>query len=91
MEYSLTTTMMFNIARVFSRANNPLQLSTISTSSRVLSKTQDKGVGVQEQSTPGGPSPDEIAQSDSAYDPSKPDPSSSAEGVEQEVSFSLNL
>ena len=91
MEYSLTRTMMFNIARVLSRTNKPLQLSTISTSSRVLSKTQDKGVGVQEQSTPGGPSPDEIAQSDSAYDPSKPDPSSSAEGVEQEVSFSLNL
>lgn len=77
---------MFNIARIPKiQVASYTQISSLTSSSRVFSKTQDKGVGIQEQSTPGGPSPDEVAQSDSAYDSSKPDPVSSTEGVEKEV------
>ncbi|TIA69780.1 hypothetical protein E3P92_03387 [Wallemia ichthyophaga] len=66
-------------------ASSTRNIRTLSTSPSSLSKTQDKGVGVQEQTTPGGPDPDEVAHSDAAYDGSRPDPVSSSQGIEQET------
>ncbi|TIA92315.1 hypothetical protein E3P99_00633 [Wallemia hederae] len=80
---------MFNVLRTsksaVASASAQRVTRSIATSSATLSKTEGKGVGVQEQATPGGPSPDEIAQSDAAFDGSRPDPVSSTEGVEQET------
>ena len=71
------------------------ELKSLTTTSMSLSKSQSnsgsngngRGVETQEHSTPGGPSVNEVAQTGSAFDPSKPDPSSSSEGVEEEVSL----
>ena len=84
--FNVLTTSKSAVASASATATAQRVTRSIATSSAALSKTEGKGVGVQEQATPGGPSPDEIAQSDAAFDGSRPDPVSSTQGVEQEVS-----
>ena len=71
------------------------ELKSLTTTSMSLSRSHSNSgangngsaVETQEHSTPGGPSVNEVAKTGSAFDPSKPDPSSSSQGVEEEVSL----